>query len=290
MYSAPLIFSALGGVISERSGVINIGIEGMMVTGAFWATFTCCFTNNPWLGFLIGGISGSLLALFHAIASVFLKADQTISGVALNLIGPGLAFFFCGLLFDGKTATNPITNKLPKIFGNNNFISEFMGVLNVDITVVIALILTFVIWFFLYKTKWGLRVRAIGEHPVAADALGINVLKLRALCVIVSGFLAGLGGSSVTLTISSQFNQTSISGQGFIALAALIFGKWTPFGAYFACLFFGFSQALAINFGGYNFISPTLLSCLPYFFTLLALMFVGKSVSPKSNGIPYKKA
>ena len=231
MYSTPLVFGALGGVISERSGVVNIGIEGMMTVGAFAAAAVSYFTGNPWLGLLAAGAAGGLISLLHAIASVTFKADQTISGIAINLIGPGFALFFCRLLFDKATMTLP-GKTLPKLFDEKIFGDSALKNLNVDITVVLGLIAAIAMWFFLYKTKWGLHVRAVGEHPAAADTLGINVSRTRYLCVIVSGILAGFGGASMTLAIISQFTPTAISGQGFIAMAAVIFGKWTPFGAY----------------------------------------------------------
>jgi len=278
MYSAPLIFGALGGVVSERAGVVNIGIEGMMTVGAFVGAAVGYSTDNPWLGFLAAGISGGILALLHAIASVTFKADQTISGIAINLIGAGASLFLCRLLFEGATMTKPVSNKLPKIFGE-------------DITVILALIFTVIIWYVLYKTKWGLRIRAVGEHPAAADTLGINVVKIRYVCVILSGVLAGFGGASMTLAIIAQFTPTAISGQGFIALAAVIFGKWTPHGAYGACLLFGFAQALTVILGGGNFAIPSqILAMLPYILTIIVLiLFVGKSVAPKADGVPYEK-
>lgn len=290
MYSAPLIFGALGGVVSERSGVVNIGIEGMMTVGAFAGAAVGFYSDNPWLGFLAAGISGGIMALLHGIASVTFKADQTISGIAINLLGAGFSLFLCRLLFDGATMTKPVNNKLPKIFGEN-VSNSLLQNLNVDITVVLALIFTVVIWFVLYKTKWGLRIRAVGEHPAAADTLGINVTKTRYLCVIISGILAGFGGASMTLAIISQFTPTSISGQGFIALAAVIFGKWTPHGTYGACLLFGFAQALTVILGGGSFAIPSqILAMLPYILTIVVLiLFVGKSVAPKEDGVPYEK-
>lgn len=291
MYSAPLIFGSLGGVISERSGVVNIGIEGMMTIGAFAGTTVCYFTGNPWLGFLIAGVAGGLLALLHAIASVGFKADQNISGIAINLIGPGVALFLCRMFFSGATMSKPITNKLPKIFGNASFGSSAMKNLNLDITAVLALLLAVILWFVLYRTKWGLRIRSVGEHPAASDSLGISVTGTRFLCVILSGVFAGFGGGCMTLDIIPQFTPTAISGQGFIALAAVIFGKWTPYGAYGACLLFGFAQALTVILGGGNFVVPSeILAMLPYVLTILVLIFfVGRSVAPKEDGIPYEK-
>ena len=217
--------------------------------------------------------------MFHAVASVTFKADQTISGMALNFIGPGLSMFFCRLLFNDKTTTNRVSNKLPKVF-------DF-----IDITVVIALAVTILLWFILYKTKWGLRIRSVGEHPAAADTLGINVTKVRYVSVVISGILAGVGGAAMTLAVVSQFTPTAISGQGFIALAAVIFGKWTPQGAYGACLLFAFAQALAVTFGGGRIAVPSeILNMLPYILTIIVLiLFVGKSMAPSANGKPYKK-
>lgn len=279
MYSAPLIFAALGGVVSERSGVINIGIEGMMSFGAFIGAAVGYYTANPWLGLLTGGLAGGFLALLHAIAAITCKADQTISGMALNFIGPGLSLYLCRLLFDDKTMTDRVPNKLPKVFGS------------IDITVMLAFILTAVIWFVLYKTKWGLRILSVGEHPAAADTLGINVYKVRYFSVVISGILAGFGGAAMTLAVVAQFTPSVISGQGFIALAAVIFGKWTPQGAWAACIMFAFAQALTVVLGGGKVAVPSeILNMLPYVLTIVILvLFVGKSMAPKSSGKPYEK-
>ena len=290
MYSTPLVFGALGGVISERSGVTNIGIEGMMVVGAIAAAAGSYFTGNPWFGFLAAGVCGALVALLHAVASITFAADQTISGVAINMLAPGLALFSCKRFFDGA-AMSPIAPKLPKILGDSGLAGTPFANLNVNVTTVLALLLTVARWFVLYKTKWGLRVRAVGEHPAAADTLGINVYRVRYACVLLSGMLAGFGGASMTIAIISQFTQTAISGHGFIAMAAVIFGKWTPFGAYGACLLFGFTQALVIMLGGGDFVVPSqILSMLPYAMTIVVLiLFVGRSVAPKADGVPYVK-
>ena len=279
IYSSPLILGAMGGVISENSGVTNVGIEGIMTFGAFVGAASGFYMQNPWLGLLFGAISGAILSFLHALASITFRADQTISGMALNFIGPGLSLFLCRLLFNNKTTTNRVSNKLPRIWGF------------VDITVVISLLIMLFLWFVLYKTKWGLRIRSVGEHPAAADTLGINVSKVRYVSVLSSGFLAGLGGAVMTLSVVSQFTPTAISGQGFIALAAVIFGKWTPQGAYAACLLFAFAQALAITFGGGRIEIPSeFLNMLPYILTVVVLIvFVGKSVAPKANGVAYRK-
>lgn len=289
MYSTPLIFGALGGVISERSGVINIGIEGMMTIGAFVGAAVGYYSGNPWAGLLCAGIAGGALALLHGIASISFRADQTISGVAINLLGPALAVFFCRLTFDGATVSYPVPNKLPKLLGSGA--RGMKANLNIDIMVLVALAFAVVMWFVLYRTKWGMRILAVGENPAAADTLGINVYRTRYICVILSGILAGIGGSAVTLGIVAQFSQTAIAGQGFIALAAVIFGKWKPQGVYKACLIFGFAQALTVVLGGGAISIPTeILAMLPYVLTVVSLiMFVGKSVAPKADGVAYVK-
>lgn len=290
MYSAPLVFAAIGGVISERSGVTNIGIEGMMSIGAFTGAAVGYYTVNPWLGLLCGGIAGGLLALLHAVASVTFRADQTVSGIAINLIGPGVSLFLSRMFFEGATMTKPVPNKLPKLFSILGIENSSLGSLNVDITAVLALLLVVIVWFIMYKTKWGLRMRALGEHPAAVDTLGVSVYRSRYLCVIISGILAGIGGASFTLAIISQFTPTAISGQGFIALAAVIFGKWRPFGAYWACLLFGFAQALVVTLGEKAVVPSDILAMLPYILTILVLIvFVGRSSAPKASGKPYEK-
>lgn len=289
MYSTPLVFGALGGVLSERSGVINIGIEGMMTIGAFAGAAVGYYSGNPWLGILCAGLSGGIFALLHAVAAVTFKAVQTVSGVAINLLGPAWAVFLCRIAFDGATMFYPVENKLPKIMGTG--VRGVLANLNVDVMVVAALLCAIVMWFVFYRTKWGLRILAVGENPAAADTLGINVYKVRYICVILSGILAGVGGATVTLGIVAQFSQTSIAGQGFIGLAAVIFGKWKPQGAYKACLVFGFAQALTVVLGGGALAVPSeILAMLPYALTILILiLFVGKSVAPKANGVAYEK-
>lgn len=288
MYSAPLILGAMSGVISMRSGVDNIGIEGMMTIGAFCATAVGFFTGSPWLGFLVGGLAGMLLALFHAIVSISLKGNQIISGIAINFIGPGAAIFLCRLLFEGATQSKNVINKMPKLFASLGIENSTLRASDVDVTVFIAILVVIVLWYFLYYTKPGLRVRACGEHPAAADTVGVNVTLTRYLCVLTSGFLAGLGGASYTLAIISNFTPTVISGQGFIALAAVIFGNWKPIGAAMGCLVFGFAQALIIMLAG-SAIPSQILAMLPYILTLFILIFVKKADPPKANGQPYFK-
>lgn len=289
MYSTPMIFAAQGSVISEVSGVVNIGIEGMMTIGAFTGAAVGYFSGNPWIGFICAGLAGAVFGLIHAFASVSCQSDQTVCGIAMNLVGPGLALFLCRIFFEGATQTPPVTNKIPKLFPGG--LEGNLNNLNVDMTTVLALIVSILMCIIFYGTTWGLHLRAVGEHPGAADTLGINVYKVRYICVTLSGLLAGLGGAAMTLAIVPQFMPTAISGQGFIAIAAVIFGKWTPHGSYFACLLFGFTQALTVVLGGGSFAVPSeILAMLPYVLTILILiLFVGRASAPKANGVPYKK-
>lgn len=295
MYAAPLIYTALGGVISENGGVINIGLEGMMTLGAFIGAAVGFYVGNPWIAFLAGGLGGAFLALFHGIACIHFSADHVISGIALNFIGPGLSIFLSRLLFDGAAMTKPIPtdNKIPKSLGSFLTRGSFIErAFNQYDTVYIAFILVFVVWFVLYKTKLGLRIRSVGEHPNAADSLGVNVYRIKYISVLLSGFLAGLGGASMSLAVVSNFRPTLISGQGFIAMAAMIFGKWRPQGAMWACILFGAAQGIGVTLGvlGVN-ISSSILSMGPYIITLIALIIIGGEGSggPSANGEPFEK-
>jgi simple sugar transport system permease protein len=301
MYSTPLIYTALGGVLSENGGVVNIGLEGMMYTGAFTGAAVGYLAGDPWLGFLAAGLAGMFLALLHAAACINFHADHVVSGIAVNFLGPGFSLFMCRILFNGATMTVPLNldSKIPLPL--NGFFSGGSGlfsrnsvlavVFNQYATVYLALILAAAVWFFLYKTKPGLRVRSVGENPKAAASLGINVYRVKYLAVLSSGFFAGLGGAAMSIAVVSRFSPTLISGQGFIALAAMIFGKWRPQGALAACLLFGLAQGLVITLGksGLN-ISSQLLAMIPYVLTLVILVgFVGRASAPAAVGLPYKK-
>ncbi len=293
MYSAPLIYTSLGGVLSENSGVVNIGLEGMMTIGAFTGATVAYFTKNPWLGFIAAGIAGALLALLHAIACVTFTADQVVSGIAINFIGPGVALFLTKIFFDGAAMTIPIDldNKIPRplegLFSQGSILDS---VFNQYATVYIAFILVFLVWLMLYKTKIGLRIRAVGEHPKAAETLGINVYRIKYLAVILSGVLAGFGGAAMSIAVVSNFRNTLISGQGFISLAAVIFGKWKPQGAMWGCLLFGAAQGISIYLGQSGVVSSQLLAMLPYLITIVVLiLFVGESSGPAANGVPYER-
>ena len=263
----PLLYAALGSCISERSGVVNIGIEGMMTVGAFTGAALCYFVPGaPWLAFVLAGVAGALVAVIHAFACITCNADQTISGTAINFLAPGIAIFICRVLFADSTDTPAITDdasRLPKLLDGVFPAGSFWNnVLNIHVAGYICFICVAVVWFLFYKTKFGLRLRAVGEHPQACDTLGINVTKTRYIAVILSGFFSGLGGAYITMATTNQFKPAVIVGQGFMAISAVIFGKFTPHGAMF-----------------------------PYIVTILALvLFVGKARVPAANGKPYIKS
>ncbi len=297
LYTPPLLYAALGSCFSEVSGVINIGIEGMMTVGAFTGTSVAYYTGSPLIGFLCAGFAGMLCGALHARATVKLGADQTIAGTAINMLGPGIVIMIARVLFD-STDTIPLTasQKIPTlfkgIFDTSTVFGRFMdNVFATYASTYLVFILVIVVWFVFYKTRFGLRMRACGEHPLACETLGVNVISMRFLCVSISGFLSGLGGACVTMATSNQFRPISIVGQGFIAIAAVIFGKFRPHGALIGCLLFGFCSGLKVVLGGSSGVNMHLISMIPYVVTVIVLvLFVGKSRVPAANGKPYVKS
>ena len=297
IYTTPLLYAALGSCFSEVSGVVNIGIEGMMTAGAFTGTVVAYYTGNPWIGFLCGGLAGAFFGMLHAIATVNLGADQTIAGTAINMLGPGIVIMIAKVLFN-STDTIPLeaSMKIPRlfrgVFDTSTVLGRFLdNVFANYASTYLVFIAVAIVWFVFYKTRFGLRLRACGEHPQACETLGINVIRMRFLCVCISGFLAGLGGACVTMAISTQFRPISIVGQGFIAIAAVIFGKFRPQGALLGFLLFGFCSGLKVVLGGSSGINMQLISMIPYVVTVIVLvLFVGKSRVPSANGKPFIKA
>ena len=297
IYTTPLLYAALGSCFSEVSGVVNIGIEGMMTAGAFTGTVVAYCTGNPWIGFLCGGLAGAFFGMLHAIATVNLGADQTIAGTAINMLGPGIVIMIAKVMFN-STDTIPLeaSMKIPRlfrgVFDTTTVFGRFMdNVFANYASTYLVFVAVLIVWFVFYKTRFGLRLRACGEHPQACETLGINVIATRFLCVCLSGFLAGLGGACVTMAISTQFRPISIVGQGFIAIAAVIFGKFRPQGALIGCLLFGFCSGLKVVLGGSSGINMQLISMIPYAVTVVVLiLFVGRSRVPAANGKPYIKA
>ena len=289
--ATPVLLTGLGGMMSEKSGVVNIGLEGMMTIGALVAATVGYYFGNPWLGFFAGGLAGMFFGLIHALVSVTFAGDQTISGIAINTLAPGLALFLARLFFDGATQTPPIPleNKIPRLFDGLTKNQGLKNIFSQYATVYIALISVILIYIFLYKTKWGLRLIAVGEHPKAAETLDISVKKIRYLAVMFSGFMGGLGGASMSLAVVSVFSPTLIAGQGYIALVCVIFGNWRPQGVLIGSLFFGLTQAIATYLTGTTISLPMeFISMIPYISILIFLiLFNKKSRAPKASGKPY---
>ena len=288
--SALLLLPALGGVISERSGVVNIAMEGMMLTGAFFAVVADLAFQNPWLAALVAIVAGGLMALIHAVVSIRFRADQIVSGIAINIFAAGLTLFLVNRIYGLQDIghVGP-ANLLPYI--NIPVLDQipFVGrvLFQQNVVVYAALILLVVVNLVLFRTRLGLRIRAVGEHPQAADTAGINVYAIRYGAVITSGLLSGLAGAFLAIGISNTFVPNMTDGRGYIALAAMIFGKWRPLGAFVACLIFGFGQAV-YDANSVIHVSQYLLSMLPYILTLIVLAgVVGRSIPPAADGIPY---
>ena len=302
IYSAPLIFTSLGGVFSERSGIVNVGLEGIMVIGAFaGVVFNIEFAETfgkatPFLAVIVGGLAGVVFAAIHAIATINFRADHVVSGIVLNLLAPALGVFLVKVLYN-KGQTDSIRESFGKfsfpVLADIPVIGDLFFK-NTSLMGYVAILIAFASWFVLYKTKFGLRLRSVGEHPQAADTLGINVYAMRYAGVLISGFLGGVGGAVSAQSVNINFSATTIVGSGFIALAAVIFGKWNPIGAMLASLFFGLSQSLAVigsQLPGLKDIPSVYLQIAPYLITVIALSaFFGQAVAPKADGVNYIKS
>ncbi len=294
--ATPLIFASLGGVFSERSGIVNIALEGIMIMGAFFAILAMEFVSSPWIAVLAAMVVGILTSLLLGVLAINLKGNQVVAGVAINMLAGSLTAFLLEMVWHRSGQTDTVANALTRNPEALKFLEEIpvLGNLFSGLTpfVYLAIILTFVSYYVLFKTPFGLRIRAVGEHPKAADTVGINVYKVRYTCVMISGALAGLAGASLSLGTVNLFREGMTSGKGFIALAAMIFGKWHPVGAFFACLFFGFAEAIQIQAAslGLGWIPSEFLQMLPYLATVLALAgVVGRAVAPAASGQPYEK-
>ncbi len=290
-YATLLLLPAMGGVISERSGVVNIAMEGMMLSGAFFAVVADLAWHNPWLATLVAILAGGIMALIHAVVSIRYRADQIVSGIAINILAAGLTVYLVNKVY-GVQDVGHLGQKDLLPFVSIPLLSRipFVGpvLFQQNVIVYVALILLVVVNVVLFRTRLGLRVRAVGEHPQAADTAGINVYRLRYGAVIVSGLLSGLAGAFLSIGLSNTFTPNMTEGRGYIALAAMIFGKWTPVGAFVACLIFGLGQALYDN-NSFIPVSQYLLSMLPYILTLVVLAgLVGRSSPPAADGIPYE--
>ncbi len=290
-YATPLIFAAIGGMFSERSGVVNIGLEGMMLMGAFFGIMAADKLDSWLLGLLVAVVSGGAMALIHAIWAVHLRADQIISGFAINFLALGLTGYLFIDIY-GQEGTPTDIESIPAVrlsfIDGVPFFGDIFG--NLNLMIWLALILVPLSWFLLFKTPLGLRIRAVGEHPRAADTVGIDVYRIRYGAVIASGMLAAAGGAFLSIGFVNSFNENMTAGRGFIALAAVIFGNWRPWGAAAACLLFGFSSALAQRLPEYSDSAATLFQALPYVLTLIAVAgVIGRSIPPAADGVPYEK-
>ncbi|MDX6684579.1 MAG: ral nucleoside transport system permease protein [Baekduia sp.] len=289
-YAAPLTFAALGGLVSERSGVVNIALEGMMLMGAFFAAYGADRTGSWVGGLVIGVLAGMALALVHAIFAVSLRSDQIVSGTALNFVALGIT----GYMYVDKYGANGTPDNLPAVpdvhlpTDSLGFIGQAISQLN--LLVWGSLLAVVVVWVVIFRTRLGLRLRSVGENPRAAETVGIDVYRTRYAAVIASGGLAALGGAFLSIGFVHSFSQNMTAGRGFIALAALIFGRWRPGGLLAATLLFGFSSALAQRLPEFSPQLATLFQALPYVLTLIAVAgVVGRSTPPAADGVPYTR-
>ena len=282
--TVPLLLTALGGLYSERSGIVNIALEGLIIFGALGGAIATQLLDDslgvfaPWVGWLAGAFVGGFIAWVHGVVSIKYRADQVISGTAINLLATGVPAVVLGALYHSTTDSTPVQHPLP-LWG--------VGDLRFSPPVYFALLATIVTWYVMYRTPYGLRLRASGEKPEAAASMGVNVRRMRYSAVILSGVLAGTAGVFLSIGNLNAFTRNLSAGQGFIALAALIFGQWKPLGVFGATLLFGFLQALSIQLDGQNLLPSSFVQVLPYLVTIIALIFTGRSAAPKAAGRPF---
>jgi general nucleoside transport system permease protein len=289
-YATPLTFAALGGLVSERSGVVNIALEGMMLMGAFFGAYGADKTGSWVLGLLIGLLSGAVLALVLAIFAVSLRADQIVTGMALNFVALGVTGYLYVDVY-GDQGTPDALPRVPDVKLHTDGLGFIGQALNQqNLLVWGGLLAVVVVWVLVFRTARGLRLRSVGENPKAAETVGIDVLRTRYLAVIASGCLSALGGAFLSIGFVHSFSQNMTAGRGFIALAALIFGRWRPFGALGATLLFGFASALAQRLPQFSPSGATLFQALPYVLTLIAVAgIIGRSRPPAADGVPYRR-
>jgi general nucleoside transport system permease protein len=290
--ATPITLGALSGICSERSGVVNIGIEGLMLTSAFMGFMVGVYTHNLAIALVAAMVSSALLALLHAVLSITFRVDQIISGTVVNILAVGLTGYLNRQLF--ATGAPPGLSVLPRVDVAGLSAVPWLGeiLFQQKPIALTAIVLVFVLHFCLFRTRWGLRTRAVGEHPLAADTVGVNVNRLRYVNVVLGGVIAGLGGAYFTLESVPHFEPLMTNGRGFIALAAMIFGKWTPFGAWGAALLFGVAEAIptAMQLQGIN-VPFQVVGLLPYILTIVVVAgAVGRATPPAADGIPYVRA
>ena len=283
--AVPYALAGLGGTYSERSGVVNIGLEGIILTGAFTAVAVTNTMQSAWLGLLAAILAGILLGLIHAVVCVSFKSNQIVSGIALNIFADGVTVFCSWLIFNKTQIMVEHSLRIPLLYslpGADRFFSTFPPL------VFLTLGLIILSHFVLFKTTFGLRLRAVGEHPKAADTLGINVYKMRYIAVMISGALAGIAGAFLSLEHAHYFVKGISGGRGFIGMASMIFGKWTPFGTAGAGLLFGFGEAIKPYLP--KVVPSQFIDMIPYVLTMFVLASaVGRATPPAADGIPYSK-
>jgi general nucleoside transport system permease protein len=287
--TVPLALPAIGGTFSERTGVVNISMEGIMLIGAFFAVAFSYWTGSPWIGLLCAMIMGAVVSAVFAWAAIHLAADQVVLGMAINIFAGGITAFLLDTVF-GFNGTPVNTPSLPTVRIPGLEHVPFLGAVlsGQNVLMYIMLVIVVLSHWFLFHTRLGLRMRSVGENPLAADTAGLNVWRLRYTGVIIGGVLSAIGGAYLSIGILNSFDVNMTNGRGYIALAAMIFGKWTPFGAFGASLLFGFASALQIALQGNQAIPTDLLQMLPYALTIVALTgIVGRSSAPAADGIPY---
>ena len=286
VWATPLTFAAIGGMICERSGVVNIGLEGMMLSGAFFGALGADKFSSWAMGLLCAGVAGGAFALVHAYMSIHLRADQIVSGTAINFLALGVTGYFFIQVY-GANGTPGDIPRIPEMPGLN-FLGDVFGDLNLMIW--LSFVLLILAHILLFRTPTGLRIRAVGEHPRAADTVGISVYGVRYAAVVLSGILAALGGAYLSIGYLGSFSENMTAGRGFIALAAVIFGNWRPFGAFAAALLFGASTALSFRLAQPWGSASVLFQALPYVLTLIAVAgVIGRSTPPAAAGRPYVK-
>jgi general nucleoside transport system permease protein len=294
-FATPLAFAAMGGIFSERSGVVNIGLEGMMLVGAFFAVWGSIWGGTWLVGLLMAMIAGGLLALIHAVFCIHLQSDQIVSGFAVNFLALGLTGYLFSAIYPDGIPTGEVS-RVPRVtltfLGDLPVLGDFLSGVFGELSLLVWLMFLTVIlsYVVLFKTPIGLRIRSVGEHPRAADTVGISVYGVRYAAVVTSGILAALGGAFLSIGFVGTFSENMTAGRGFIALAAVIFGKWRPGWAFVATLLFGFGFALSIPLQREANVSENLISTLPYVLTLIAVAgLIGRSIPPAAVGRPYRK-
>jgi len=286
--ATPLILCAMGGLFSERSGIIDVGLEGKMLMAAFFAAGVAATTDSAWWGVLAAIAAAEVLALLHGLACITYRGNQVVSGVAINIIAAGLTVVWGTAWFERGGQT-------PALEGGERLLPLFFPRAGDNILVYVALLSVPLTWWIVTRTRFGLRLRAVGEMPLAVDSAGISVPWLRYRAVLLCGLFSGLAGAYIAIAQNAGFSRDMTAGQGFIALAAVIFGKWRPFPAFGACLMFGLLDAVAIRLQGVRVpgigeVPVQLIQSLPYLLTMFLLAgFIGRAVAPKAIGIPYEK-